>query len=506
MTMPEISREAVRQKRQWLKGFFKHRQHPIKLLNYTSKNIWLLLIPLGKYLIANKFDFQSWIRTNWLDILTIVCIFAFAVLRWIFIYYETESDGIVAHTGLFGMMTTKVYYSEITTMSCCQSYIQRLFNACTMYIETNAKAISDTEIKLVLREKSVDEIYEYVTEQCKNRPRMTVKPKKKYLLAFSFLFSSALSGMILFATFMFELYRLVGREIEEKLINRVNGELNKMNSDLLKFTSSIPKIILIIAALILGGWFVSFIANLMRHWSFKATRCGSQLIIESGIITRRRHVINRSKINYFDYQKSLLMKLFRICSVTIHCTGYGVRHREISVLIPITTLSEVRSSLKILEPDIPHTVIEIKTGAKDIPRFMFMPVVWGFIPPIAGAVLKFLLPMWRDEVDILMVLAMIPFAWKLIVSIVASFNTSVGFKNGYCTLRYCHFYKFHKIIMPKENISKTVVSQTWFQKVSHTCNLKIYTNSEKVRFHRLKNLPLEKTLDLCLREGLQTFF
>lgn len=116
-----------------------------------------------------------------------------------------------------------------------------------MYIETNAKAISDTEIKLVLREKSVDEIYEYVTDQCKDKPRMTVKPKRKYLLAFSFLFSSALSGMILFATFMFELYRLVGREIEEKLINRVNGELNKMNSDLLKFTSSIPKIILIIA-------------------------------------------------------------------------------------------------------------------------------------------------------------------------------------------------------------------------------------------------------------------
>lgn len=504
--MPEISKTAVREKRQWLKDFFKHRQHPLKILNYTSKNIWLLIIPLTKYLIASSFDFEKWIKTNWIDILTIVCIFALAFFRWFFIYYETESDGIVAHTGLFGMMTTKVYYSEITTMSCCQSYIQRLFNACTLYIETNAKAISSTEIKLVLREKCVNEIYDCVTAQCENKPRLTIKPKKTHLMVFSLLFSSAVSGMIIFGMFMFELYRFVGREIEEMLITTVNGEITKVNSQLLKFTSSIPKIIQIIALTIFGGWMLSFIANLMRHWSFRATRCGSQLIINSGVITRRRHVINRDKIHYFDYQKSLLMKLFRICSVTIYCTGYGVRYREISALIPITTVSEVRSSLKILEPRIPHTVIEIKTGTKDIPRFMFMPVIYSFIPPIAGEILKSLFPAWHEEIDILMVIALIPFAWKLIVSIVASYNTSVGFKNGYCTFRYCHFYKFHKIIMPKENISKTVVSQTWMQKVSHTCNLKIYTNSEKTRFHRLKNLPLEKTLDLCLREGLQTFF
>ena len=500
-----MTRTDVREKSRWLRDFFKRHQHPLKILNYTSNYIWLLIIPLGKYLIAHQFDFESWLRTHWIDILAVVSIFALAFLRWLFVYYETESDGIVAHTGLFGMMTTKVYYSEITTMSCCQSYIQRLFKACTVYIETNAKSLAGIDLKLVLRQKCVDEIYEIVTEQCGNKPRLTIKPKKTYLLVFSILFSSTVTGMAIFGMFMFELYRFVGREIEEKLLIKANDEIAK-NVGMLKFTTSIPKIILIIALVILGGWLLSFIANLMRHWSFRATRCGSQLIIKSGVITRRKHVINRDKINFFDYQKTLFMKLFRICSVTVYCTGYGARFREISALIPITTMSEVRASLKILEPQIPHTVIEIKTSAKDIPRFMFMPVVYGFIPPIAGGILKVLFPSWREEINILMIIALIPFAWKLIVAIVASFNTSVGFKNGYCTLRYCHFYKYHKIIMPKENICKTVVSQTLFQKVSHTCNLKIYTNSERTKFHRLKNLPLEKTLDLCLREGLQTFF
>lgn len=502
---PEISREAVRQKHRWINAFFARRQHPIKLLSYISKNIWLLLIPLTKYLIATKFDFQNWIRTNWLDILTLVCIFAFAFLRWVFVYYEIEDDGIIAHSGLFGMLTTKVYYNEITTFSCCQGYAQRLFKACTMYIETNARSMSDSDVKLVLRKKSVDDIFRKITAQCIDKPKMTVQPKKIHLLVFSLLFSSTISGVILFSTFLFELYRLVGREIEEALLNRVNGELNKVNSTLFKFTSSIPKIILIIAFVTIGGWLLSFLANLMRYWKFKATRCGSQFIVESGILTKRKHVINRSKVNYLDYQKSLLMKLFKICSVTIHCTGYGVRRREISVLIPITTSKEARRSLKILEPDVPHTVIELKTGAKDIPRFLLVPVVLSALPPALGAVAKLLVNNWHTEIDMITIFALVPFLWKIIVSIAAAFNTSVGFKDGYCSFRYCYMFKFHKIIIPKENVSKAVIMQTWFQKVSKMCSLKIYTNAEKTKFHILKNLPLDKTRELCQREGYKIY-
>ncbi|MGN0601134.1 MAG: PH domain-containing protein [Oscillospiraceae bacterium] len=505
MITPEAARVTLHEKHQWLKNFFRHRQHPIKIINYTSKNLWLLLIPLAKYLIATRFDFQSWIKTNWLDILAIMGIFVFALLRWAFVYFEPEEDGLVAHSGLFGMFTTKVYYNEITTFSCCQSYIQRAVNACTMYIETNAKAVSDTDVKLVLSEKNVNEIFEAVTAQCKNKPKMTVKPKNKYLLAFSVLFSSTLTGVIIFASFMFEIYQLVGKELERELIQRVNGEITRVNTELFRFTSHIPKIIQIIVFVTLGGWFVSFVANLMRHWSFKATRCGSQIIVESGIITKRKHVINRSKINFLDYEKSLLMKLFKICSVTVFCTGYGVRHREISALIPITTSKEVRKSLKILVPDVPHSEIEIKTGVRDIPRFLYLPVALSFIPPAAGYVVKFFVDKWHYEINIITMIAVIPFAWKIIVSIAAAFNTSLGFKNGYCTLRYCRLYRFHKIIMPKKNISKAVVYQTWFQKISGRCNLRIYTNSQNTRVHMLRNLPLDETRELCLREGIKIY-
>ena len=505
MITPDIAKGKLREKQSRLKNFFLHRQHPIKIINYTSKNLWLLLIPVAKYLIAARFDFESWIKTNWLDILAIVGIFAFALLRWIFVYFETEDDGIVAHSGLFGALTTKVYYNEITTFSCCQSYFQRLINACTMYIETNAKAVSDIDMKLVLSKRSVDKIFGTVTKQCEEKPRMTVKAKKKHLLVFSLLFSSTLYGVVIFATFMFGLYQLVGNEVERELIQRVNGEITRMNTTLFRFTSQIPKIILIIMGIVVGGWLLSFLANLMRHWQFTATRCGSQILIDSGVLSKRKHVINRSKINYLDYEKSLMMKLFRICSVTVYCTGYGIKHREISALIPITTTKEVRKSLKILVPDVPHSEIEIQTKAGDIPRFIFIPVLLSFLPPILGQLAKFFVNQWHDEITIITVIALVPFAWKIIVSVAAAFNTSVGIKNGYCTLRYCRFFRFHKIIMPQKNISKALISQSWIQKISKRCNLYVYTNSQNTRVHVVPNLPLDKTRELCLREGIKIY-
>jgi len=136
-------RETIKEKRSWLKNFFAHRQHPIMILSYTTKYMWLLAIPLAKYLIAAKFNFQSWFQAHWVDILTITFIFGYAFLRWIFVYYELEEDCIIAHTGYFGITRTKVYFAEISSLSLSQGYISRLIHSCAVYIDTDAKSLQN---------------------------------------------------------------------------------------------------------------------------------------------------------------------------------------------------------------------------------------------------------------------------------------------------------------------------------------------------------------------------
>ena len=75
-----------------------NRQHKIAILKYTTKNFWLLLIPLVRGLIAMGFDFYNWLQGAYLDIIVILLIIGLAVLRWRYIRYEVREEGIFLNT------------------------------------------------------------------------------------------------------------------------------------------------------------------------------------------------------------------------------------------------------------------------------------------------------------------------------------------------------------------------------------------------------------------------
>lgn len=489
-------KEKIREKRSWLKSFFARRQHPIRILSYTTKYMWLLAIPLAKYLIAASFNFQSWFQAHWVDILTIGVIFGYAVLRWIFVYYELEEDCIIAHTGYFGITRTKVYFSEISTLSLCQGYFFRLIHACSIYIDTDAKSLQKADITLDLTTGRAFELYHLATAKCKNKPKYVYHSRKSYLMIFSLLFSSTLSGLIIVLSVFYEAYRIVGREVEQQFLMRVNSEIEKV-----PILASVPKYILIVGGTLAGGWVISFLANLMRHWNFSCTRCADMFIIRSGIGSRRRHVLYRDRVNYIDCRQSLLMKLCRITSVSAHCTGYGKRRLEISALIPITTNSQVDKSLKTLMPKIPPVKSDIATGMADLGRFVMIPLLCCLAPFVGGRIALGIFPNWKSEITILVVLTTIPLVWLTIVKAAAAFTTSIGFENGYCTISYCKWYTFHKSIAALDRVTMVSVLQNPFQKISKTCAVRIYTNSEDTDYHTVKGLNYEKVIKLMNDNG-----
>ena len=250
-----------------------------------------------------------------------------------------------------------------------------------------------------------------------------------------------------------------------------------------------------------GGWLISFLSNLMRHWNFSCTRCADLFIIRSGIGTRRRHVLYRDRVNYIDLRQSLLMKICKITSVSAHCTGYGKRRLEISALIPITTNGQVDRSLKMLMPKIPPVKSDISTGKADLGRFITIPLICTFIPIVSGRGTLYFFPNWKREITILVILTTIPLLWLVIVKAAAAFTTSIGFENGHCTLSYCKWYSFHKSIAALDRVSMVTVMQNPFQKISHTCAVRVYTNSESTDYHTVKGLNYDKVIKLLNRNG-----
>lgn len=486
-------------------GFFRRRQHPVKIIMYIAKYLWLLLIPLAKYLIATRFDFQNWVKTNWVDILILSIIVGYGFLRWVFIYFEIEEDSIVAHTGYFGIEKTRVYFSEMASMSLCQGYIYRLIGACTVYIDTDAKSIQKTDIRLDISQKQAFRIYELATAKCRNMPKYIFNSQKRSLVIFSLLFSSTLSGMLLTLTFIYQAYRIVGREIEEEFLARVNTELEKL-------TIHIPKYLIVAALVVIGSWLVSFMSNLMRHWGFSCTRCSDMLMISSGKGTKRRHVIMRERINFIDYQQSMFMKLFGICSVQVHCTGYGKRRLELSALVPITTTESAETSVKLLMPGVPTVGYDVATGWSDLRRFITLPLMgclmpWGIYELLCRVIPQFELvvktiPDWQSALTNLAVISVLPLVWLVIVKMNAAFNTAAGFDGAHCVLSYCRFYRFHRTSIKLDRISKIKISQNPFQRMNGTCHLRVYTSAEGSSCHLVKGLNYERLTAAMSKAGL----
>ena len=478
-----------------VREFFRHRQHPIKIIGYTSKTMWLLLIPLVKYLVALKFDIRSWLVTNWVDILAISAIFAFAWLRWVFVYFEIDDKSMTSHSGYFGLAATKLAFCDVTTVSVHQSSVQRLFGACSLYIDTDAKSVSKTDIVLLLPKKRAEHILDLIADENERAVKYTVESKKRSQLAFSLFFSSTFSGVIIFAGLMFEASRIVDRNIEVRLLNTAAGEISK-------YTRRIPYIIVVSALVIIGGWLLSFFANLMRYWHFCVTRHGRRLIVKSGIWTLRHDVMHRERINYYDITRTLLMKIFRICTVNVNCTGYGKRRSEIPTIAPITTDKEVEKTLSILMPDIKCPKATLTTGKRELWRFVCIPFFISLFVPVIRQVFIFIFPRWVSEINVITFISSVPLVWLIIVKAAAAFSTGIGFDEGCCVLDYCRLYGFHRVVVPKQKITRVAVMQTWAQKRAGYCSIQICTENEKFKKHMVKHLPLDAAMSILRTNGL----
>lgn len=481
-------KQKFNRQKKLIKGFFIKRQHPIKILGYTSKSFWLLLIPLTRSLVSMSFDIATWLRGWWLDILVIFLVFGYAFLRWYFITFSIEKDHIKTRTGYFGLLESKIYFNEICSISASQGAFYRPFRAFKIFIDTNSGSSSTSDVNLTFKSSDVNKLFDYAKSDKTNKLKFTYIPKRLNVFIFSLLFSSTLSGVILFATLIIQASRIVGRELEERFFFTFNEYMQR-------FAIKLPRYVVVIALVIILGWLYSFLVNLARHWSFNLTRMDDKYIIQSGIITKRAHILSADKINYVDIQQSFLMKIFNICSVQIHCTGYGKARREIAAIIPIATFSEVESSLKMLMPDVPLPDMKLKPKLRNIMRFLWLPIIICLAIPVVYYVLIYFFPNWNEVIKFVSVIAEIPASWLLFVKIASAYSTGVGFDEHYASLSYCRLYKFHKVIVRKDKISKVTFLQNPIQYFKNNTHIKFYTQGESINCHTVKNFPLDEAVD-----------
>ena len=80
-----------------------YREHPIKILRYSAKNLWLLIFPLLRSLRFYPFSLQKlidWGAGAWFDLLVALLILGIGTLRWHACTYYFDEVSIRSQSGL----------------------------------------------------------------------------------------------------------------------------------------------------------------------------------------------------------------------------------------------------------------------------------------------------------------------------------------------------------------------------------------------------------------------
>ncbi|MBQ5317764.1 MAG: PH domain-containing protein [Oscillospiraceae bacterium] len=467
------------------------RQHKIAILKYTKGNFWLLLIPLLRGLAAMKFDIYHWLKGSYLDIIVILSILGLACIKWNYVRYEIGEKGITVNKGVVFKSEFVLPYSVVCCAVCAEPLFLRPFKAVKISLDSDSYSVtnkrSKADVALIVSLTDYLQLYNKIPAKFVSM-KMAYQASKKDLIFFSLLFSSTLSGIIFMGTFFIQGSRVVGKGFEDEIFSAVSSVAEGVK----KITERAEFFSVALTMIILSGWLLSFSVNLLRHLNFRIRRCGNEITIENGHFSKWKYYVNSSRINYADLRQNLFMKIAKIMSVHVSCTGYGKRRNEMPVFVPITTRRRVMSTMKMMLPDFTLSNISLRPKRTYIVAYIWMPTLLVLAVPITALLLAKNYTAWEGAIKFCGVMLEIPSVYLLVVKIAAKMTTGIGVGRETLTVRYCTAFQFHTVIVPKSRVAYIKVRSTPFQRAGGCCDVVIFTRGERVKGHRVRGVRLSE--------------
>lgn len=472
-------------------------QHPLKILTFSAKNLWLLIFPLARGLWAIRFDLTKlydWFKGAWFDILIIILILLIGYIRWKFSFIQITNKTVTYCNGVIFKTHTQIPYENISAVTIERNPIYRVINAANVKIDTSAGILNRPDMKFLIKFSDVPLMENNITAmENTDGIRYSYKPEWKIMLFFSFLFSSSFSGAVYLASLFFQFSKIIESIINRKLtdtLNEVTGEAAR------RLALGIPPFVFSIALIIIISWAISFIRNIFRYLHFRIEKNSSSIKINMGLLKKYVYYLVFHKINYVDLRQNLIMKIFGVMSVNINCSGYGDEKSEMPVFVPIMKKEQVPATLRIFMANSITHKNKIKPGFSKLFRYVWQPatVAVAFYAIALSIMHRF--PQYAETIRLMLIMTEIPAIWLVIIKSVSLFTTSVSIENNQLCIRCCKLYAFHTILADADKIAKISFKQNPIQKKFGNADLIFHLNSESVKKIVVKAMPKKKIEEL----------
>lgn len=468
---------------------YRH-SHPVNILENTSRFLILLLFPLLRALLTiflSGGSLYAWLKGAWFDIMTLLLIVGLGLIAWFQYGFRLEDDGIRLKKGIFLVKYRFLPYRKLSVLSVERPWYLLLFRAVRVRADTDGGIPTLPDFSITVHKDEIPSLIRLANAPFVNYSEMkrVYLPKNMNIALLSFVASNTLTGVIFVSTFVSGAGKVLGGQFENRLLQQLTAL-----SQTLAF--GIPPAAAMLAFVILGGWLVAFVLNLIRHLRFSATRQGGSLNVVSGLITRREYWLAVQRINLIELHQTLLTKLFGFYSAFVHCNGYGKEKDELSVLMPSAESTDLTRNLELLLPEIPLCKPKIRPKIKYLSRFLIPPVTWIGVVSALWLAASWLFPYLNEILWYMGLMAEIPCVWYLLVKIVSYFHTGVGVSENAYTFCYTYIYRIKTIAVPKQRIVRLQIRRSLFQVMSGCCDLVIYTYSEGHKRHVVPNLEFNE--------------
>lgn len=465
--------------------------HPAAIVKSISKFLWILFIPLLRSLTISFDGFYYWIKGAWLDILVILVVLLLGYLSWSLQKYLQTSKGIYFLKGIISRKLLFIPYDKITCVSIEVPFYLKPFKAVKFKLNTNGGGYKKADIFMILFKNQAEKFYENcrVSYIKNNKINFIYKSSWIQIIMLSFISSNTIAGVI----FVFTLITKSGNILGDKFKTDFFETLTKF-AELLAF--GLPPFAAILGYIVLFGWLISFIINVLENITFNVKRQNNEINIENGFFVKKQYTVISDKINFIQIKQSLVTKMLGFYITFIHCTGYGKSKNQKSVIIPSDYKNATKILLNKLLPEIKMCDKKYFPQKNTLPRFIFMPITFVFISISLTLLCFFIFEKLKDLSLFLGIMLIIPFIWYLIVRIISYKHTGIGKKNQTYTLKYTYGFGLFTDIIPEKNIVKIIFRQSLFQKPTKSCDIIIYTQAEGIQRHLVPNILKSQAIEI----------
>lgn len=465
---------------------YKH-SHPINIFEQTSKFLVLLVFPVLRALFYSGWNFSGWLSGAWFDILIIIVIILMGILGWYKYIYNLSDEGLYIQKGIVIVKKRFIPYRKLSMVSVVEPFYLMPFCAVRITADTDGGNSRSSDFKITIKKSEVAEFKSRVQAPFTNPNdiKRVYKPQNLYIAILSLVVSNSLAGAVLVSTFISGMGKVLGQEAESLLV----GKLTELAQ---KLAFGLPPIAAYTALVVLGGWAISFLINLVHHLRFCVTRKGNNLNINGGLITRREYLVTVKRVNLIELRQSVLTKLVGLYTALIHCSGYGKGKDEHSVLMPAGSRRDILQNIRLILPEMAVEKPTVRPKIKFLSRFMIPPLTAIGITLAVWLLSYYLFPLLRDVVFFIFIMALITSMWYLAVKIIAFLHTGVAQSDEAYTFCYTYAFSIKTVSVAKRRIIKLTVRRSFFQVMSGCCDLVVLTYSEGTKRHVIPNLPYDE--------------